>query len=417
MSRAEQNPGRRPAGGDSPDYPELGAWAAVRLVASREFDTRLRTRVFKISTAVLLVLVVGAAVAVQMLSGRDSTTRVGILAGESVLAAPLTAAAEGLDINIEVAEMPDEATGLRQVTDGDLDVLVMAAPVGLRAAVQEDLDDRLHGALTVLARQLVLENEISVLGGDPAQVNSAVAAARVDVRELDPQPPFQGDRLALGIAAGLFIYMGLMLYGSSVAQGVIEEKASRVVELLLSTVRPWTLMAGKVLGIGAVGLIQLVVLAGGGLAAAFALDVFDLPSGDAVGAAVWVIVWYLVGFFLYALPFAAVGAMVSRQEDIGGVSTPLVMSIIVPWVLGVSILPSDPDSGLIEILSIIPLFSPVLMPMRIALGVAPAWQTALSLALTLVLAGLLVRLAGRIYRNAVLRTGARVSFAEALRSL
>lgn len=398
------------------EHPELGSWAVVRLVAGREIATRVRSRVFQITTVILLVLMLGATVLVELIGGGDSVSSVGVTRPERQLAEPLRASADGLGVELTIREVPDEATGLRQVEEGELDALMTAAPLGLRVAVNSDLDDDLRGVLTVLAGQQVLDNEISVLGGDPAEVNRAVAAATVEVRELDPTPPFQVERMFLGIAAALLIYLGLLLYGPTVAQGVTEEKASRVVELLLSTVRPWTLMAGKVLGIGAVGLVQMVVLVGGGLGSALVTSALELPLSEAFGMGVWTVVWYLIGFFLYALPFAAVGAMVSRQEDVGGISSPLVLALVVPWALGISIIPGDPDNGLIEILSLLPIFTPVLMPMRIALDVAPIWQLALSVLLSLVLIGVLVRFTGRIYRNAVLRTGARVSFAEAQRS-
>lgn len=404
-----------PGSGGRGDYPALGSWATVRLVAGRELGVRLRSKVFRITTVALLVLLVGAAVVIDLVGDGDSTESVGVTAAESAITAPLTAAARSLDVGITTREVPDEATGLRQVADGDLDALVTASPNGLRVAVKEDLNDEWRAVLAVVARQQVLDNEISVLGGDPARVNEAVAATRVDVTQLDPVPAHQGERLVLGIAAALLIYMGLMLYGPAVSQGVVEEKSSRVVELLLSTVRPWTLMAGKVLGIGLVALIQMIVLAGGGLVAALATGALSLPSGEATGTVIWSVVWYVIGFFLYALPFAAVGAMVSRQEDVGGISSPIVLAIVVPWVLGISIVPGDPDNGLIAVLSLLPIFAPVLMPMRIALGVAPVWQLVLSVVLALALIGVLIRLTGRIYRNAVLRTGARVSFRDALR--
>ncbi|ABW09575.1 putative ABC transporter [Parafrankia sp. EAN1pec] len=408
-------PAPAPGSGGRGDYPALGSWATVRLVAGRELGVRLRSKVFRITTVALLVLLVGAAVVIDLVDGGDSTESVGVTAAESAITAPLTAAARSLDVGITTREVPDEATGLRQVADGDLDALVTASPNGLRVAVKEDLNDEWRAVLAVVARQQVLDNEISVLGGDPARVNEAVAATRVDVTQLDPAPAHQGERLVLGIAAALLIYMGLMLYGPAVSQGVVEEKSSRVVELLLSTVRPWTLMAGKVLGIGLVALIQMIVLAGGGLVAALVTGALSLPSGEATGTVIWSVVWYVIGFFLYALPFAAVGAMVSRQEDVGGISSPIVLAIVVPWVLGISIVPGDPDNGLIAVLSLLPIFAPVLMPMRIALGVAPVWQLVLSVVLALALIGVLIRLTGRIYRNAVLRTGARVSFRDALR--
>jgi ABC-2 type transport system permease protein len=114
--------------------------------------------------------------------------------------------------------------------------------------------------------------------------------------------------------------------------------------------------------------------------------------------------------------FASLAALVSRQEDVGGVTTPALMLIILPYVLGISILPADPDNALLALLSLVPLFSPTIMPMRIAMGVAPAWQIALATALTVGLAIVLVWLAGRIYGNAVLRMGSRIRLRDAFRS-
>jgi ABC-2 type transport system permease protein len=209
--------------------------------------------------------------------------------------------------------------------------------------------------------------------------------------------------------------MSLLLNGQMVAQGVVEEKSSRVVELLLSTIRPWQLMAGKVLGIGLVGFVQMVVVGGGGVAAAVALDVLSIPISTAISTVVWLVVWYLLGFVMYSLVFAALAALVSRQEDVGGVITPALMFVIVGYVIGISVLPSDPDSALVETLSVIPVFAPTLMPMRLAMGGVPVWEAVVSVGLVLALIPLLVWLAGRIYANAVMRSGARVKLKDALR--
>jgi ABC-2 type transport system permease protein len=130
---------------------------------------------------------------------------------------------------------------------------------------------------------------------------------------------------------------------------------------------------------------------------------------------VWLIVWYLLGFLMYALVFAALAALVSRQEDVGAVVTPVTMVVVIGYVVGISVLPSQPDSQFAEILSIIPLFAPTLMPMRLAMGGVPVWEAALSVALAVALIPLLVWFAGRVYRNAVMRTGSRVKLREALR--
>jgi ABC-2 type transport system permease protein len=127
------------------------------------------------------------------------------------------------------------------------------------------------------------------------------------------------------------------------------------------------------------------------------------------------VTWYLLGFLTYALVLAAAGALVSRQEEVSGVVSPILMLVVLPYVLGVSILPRDPANSYLQVMSMIPIFAPTLMPIRLALGAVPVWQMVLSVALALALIPALVWLAGRIYRNAVLRSGARIRLRDALR--
>ena len=138
-------------------------------------------------------------------------------------------------------------------------------------------------------------------------------------------------------------------------------------------------------------------------------------TDQVAGTIIWLVVWFLLGFVAYALAFAAVAALVSRQEDVASVVTPVLMFLIIGYVLGVSILPAAPDSPLIKVMSLIPLFAPTLMPMRIAMGGVPVWQMIVSVGGIAVLIPLLVWLAGRIYRNAVVRSGARVRLSDAWR--
>ena len=237
-------------------------------------------------------------------------------------------------------------------------------------------------------------------------MNAAIAGANVQVTALEPATEYQAERVVLGLAAGILVYLALMIYGQTVAQGVVEEKTSRVVELLLATVRPWQLMLGKVAGIGAAGLVQMTLVVGAGIGAGLATGALTMPSTLAVSTAVWAVVWFVVGFLMYALLFAAAGALVSRQEDVGGVTAPILMLIIVPYVIGISVLPADPTNQLAKVLSLIPFFSPTLMPVRIAMGVAAPWEIALTLMLSVGLTVSLVTITGRIYANSVMRTGA-----------
>jgi ABC-2 type transport system permease protein len=210
------------------------------------------------------------------------------------------------------------------------------------------------------------------------------------------------------------LYLALLLYGSMVAQGVVEEKSSRVVELLLATVRPWQLLSGKVLGLGLVGLIQLFAVGMVGLLLAILTQVVTL-TGAAAGTLAWGLLWYLLGYLLYATVFAAVGSLVSRQEDVQSVLMPITMVLVMAFVLGFAVLTRSPTGPTATVLSLLPPLSPILMPGRIALAAVPPWQVALAIALTVATVALLARVGGVVYRNSVLHMGPRLRLRDVLR--
>jgi ABC-2 type transport system permease protein len=387
---------------------------AVQLVAAREVRTRLRSKAFRISTSVTLLLLIGFAVVMKLVGGGADAT-VGVTGASTALQRPLEASAKAIGMSVATKPVTDENAGRAQVADGDLDALLVGDGQQIRVVVKKQLDGKLRNALNVLVGQLALNQEITRLGGDPGQVNAAVASAEPDVTSLEPPYPYQPQQLVLGFIAGVLIYMALLINGQSVAQGVVEEKSSRVVELLLATIRPWQLMAGKVGGIGLVGLIQMTVIGTVGVIAGLIIGVLTISVSAAFSTVIWLLVWFLLGFVMYSLVFAALAALVSRQEDVGGVISPVLMVLILGYVLGVSILPNDPGNRLCEVLSVIPVFAPTLMPMRLAMGGVPAWESVLAVLLVVAAIPALVWLSGRIYRNAVVRSGARVRLADALR--
>ncbi|MFD8498116.1 ABC transporter permease [Amycolatopsis sp. NPDC059657] len=393
----------------------LGPAAAVRLVASREIGVRLRSKAYRLSTIAMLVLIVGG-VFVAKLIGSSGGTTVGVVGPTAPLAAPLQASAQAIGEKLETSQVADEAAGRAKVADGSLDALLVGDATKLRVVVKKDLDGKLKNALTVLAGQVALKQEIDAQGGDAAKVQAAVATASVDVLPMEKPFDYSGEQLVLGYIAGLLIYISLMINGQIVAQGVVEEKTSRVVELLLATIRPWQLMAGKVLGIGVVGLIQMVLIGGLGVVAALAAGVLTLSVSAALGIVVWLIAWFLLGFFMYAIVFAGLGALVSRQEDVGGAVAPALTFVIAGYIVGATVLPSNPGSGFVEVLSMIPMFSPTLMPMRLAMGGVPVWEAALSVVLVLATIPALIWFAGRMYSGAVMRTGAKVKLRDALKA-
>ncbi|MDT8911205.1 ABC transporter permease [Amycolatopsis sp. PS_44_ISF1] len=389
----------------------IRAARAVRLVARRELNTRLRTRSFVVSTAVLLVLLCGYVALQAFLTGSAGTTAVALTGQAQGIAPQLQAAGE----RFEIVPVASEEDGKALVRAGDADALVSGSASRLRVTVKSTVDAKLNAVLDAIVQQQVLDAQLSAAHLDPVQVHQTVSAAHVDVAPpLEPQDPQHGQKLVIGLVVAVLLYLSITTYGLLVAQGVVEEKSSRVVELLLSTVRPWPLLLGKVIGLGLVGLVQLGVIAVVGPAVATAAGVLSLP-GVAAGAVAWGLVWYLLGFLVYAGLYGAAGSLVSRPEDTQSVVGPVNIALVIGFIGGISLLIRSPDGTATRIVSLIPLLSPVLMPARIATGAAPPWEIATSLVLTLATIVLVAWLGARIHRNGVLRVGRRVKLAEALR--
>jgi ABC-2 type transport system permease protein len=197
-----------------------------------------------------------------------------------------------------------------------------------------------------------------------------------------------------------------------VTQGVVEEKTTQMVEIVLATVRPTQLLAGKIVGIGLVGLLQLAIVGAAGFVLVARTHVLTIPALGA-SAIAGDLLWFVLGFYLYAMAFAAASSLVSRQEEIGDVTAPITIFLVLGYLL-VFVVVSDPSGVPGTVLSLLPPFAPVLMPVRMATGDAPAWQVLLALALTLTAAGALTWPAGRICANSILRLGARVRVLDAL---
>ncbi|ROO84315.1 ABC-2 type transport system permease protein [Actinocorallia herbida] len=386
----------------------MNAFAEIRLVASREL-ARLRTRMFLIVTGGMMALIVGALIALKLLGGSPALA-VGF--ADSATRAQVVGVTEAAGLEIEPRTVTDEAAGERLVSDGDLDALVLDGP--LRLVVKDEPDDDLRGALTGLARQIALDAELTGAGLDPNAVAAAVGRADVEIVSLEGTDDLREQRIGLSVGLSLILFIVLQTTGVLVAQGVVEEKASRVVELLLSAVRPWRLMAGKVLGLGLVGLVQIGLVAAAGVTAQVATGVLGISLGALLGTAAWALLWFLVGYTIYALLYASAASTVARQEEIGGVTAPIQILLIIPYMAAFTVLPADPDGPAARVLSYIPFFAPILMPVRGAFG-APWWEQALALLPALLTIGALIWFSGRVYTYSVLRMGGRVSLKEALK--
>ncbi|SDH01778.1 ABC-2 type transport system permease protein [Lentzea fradiae] len=388
---------------------------AVSLVAKREFVTRVRTKSFLVGTAVIIIVLAGYVVLQSVLFDDQRHSVVGLSGQATQLADPLREKAAAFGVDLETRDVTTVPDAERQVRDGGLDALVTGAPPALKMIVKGYGDEVLTTALNDVLRQQVLVAQLAEAGLSPQQVAQNLANVSVAVTALEPVDPQRGQRLAVGLIVAALLYYSLLVYGTMVAQGVVEEKSSRVVEILLATLRPWQLLLGKVIGLGAVGLLQLLVISVAGLALSSAFDVVDV--GALGGAALLTgVLWYLLGFFLYATVFASAASLVSRQEELQSVLTPISMTIIAAFVAGINLMIGDPTGTAVTVLSLLPPFAPILMPGRMALGVVPAWQVLLAVVLALAAVAAITWLGGKVYSNAVLRTGARVKLRDALRS-
>lgn len=387
------------------------AWRGIRLVAVREITVRATSKAFLWTTAILVLgIVAGGLVIAALGPGLAAPVQVGVT--DAALTPPVEAAAAATRVPVDVTVLAGDPTAA--VSSGEVDAAVAVSDGTLTVVVESAVPATLEPVLALLAQQLALSDQITALGGDPETVGAAVSAAAPAVVVLTPTVPVDGGQAATGVVAGILIFIAIVMSGQLVAVGVVEEKTSRVVELLLATIRPWELMAGKVLGIGAVGLLQLGAVLAAGVGTALATGALDGSGLDLGSVVLWVIVWFLVGYVMYALVLAALAALVSRQEDVQTVVTPVIIVATIPYMIGVTVAPTDPTSPLVQVLSLVPFFAPLLMPIRIGLGTVGPWEVAFALALSLATIPVLVWFAGRVYRNAVLRTGARVPLREAL---
>lgn len=395
----------------------MNTMSAIALVAGREIRTRLLSKATIIATAVVVVLLVGAVTVLSMFLDRQTsaTTEVGIAAETAELTPSLQEAGAqgGIDLQVTEVEADD---GRAAVVDGDLAAYLSGEPQAPVVAVDGTPDAQLMAAVTNAAQQYALTELITALGGDPDEASAELAAATPSVEMIETGPDLDPVRIIVAFVMISLLLFALLQTTQLIAMGVVEEKVSRVVEILLATIRPSVLMAGKVAGIGVVGLVQVSLFAGSGALAAQLTGLLDGVEVDIASSLGWLLVWFLLGFGLYAVLVGGVAALVSRQEDIGSVTTPLFLIIMAPFYLGIWLVPTNPESTAVQVLSQIPFFAPFMMPPRQAFTEVPTMELVVAVGSGVLLMPLLVWLGGRIYSRAVLTTGSRMKLRDALRS-
>jgi ABC-2 type transport system permease protein len=386
----------------------------VALVAKRELTTRARTKSFLVSNAIILTVILGGVIAASLFSGGpESRSKVGLVGTAARLSGPLSATAASVGSPVDTSTLADVATARAKVTSGDLDAaLVPRGTDGFTAIVEARLPIDLRFIIDSVVRQQAVNSTLTAKGVDPATLAQAASRAIVTVDAVNPPDPDSAQRSALAFIAMILMFFQILMFGLYVAMGVVEEKSSRVVEVLLATIKPLHLLCGKVLGIGAVGLLQLAAFGVVGLGAGMATGLVTV-TGLAVGVFASVLIWFVLGFAFFAVAYAAAGSMVSRQEDVNSTATPITMLVTVGYVLA-QVTVADPSGTVANVMSWVPPFSAMLMPLRIAAGTTSPVQIVGSAVLMVLATAALAVVAARIYERSVLRTGARVGWREAL---
>jgi ABC-2 type transport system permease protein len=378
-------------------------WTPTLLAARREWRERTRARSYRVSSILLVLAIVLAVGIPALINGSSHASKIGVLGGGARASAVVRQAGRILDTKVAPVPVASLEAGRVQLRSGRLAVVYDAGARRLYihqrpAAGTSGTDEHLAQAIGQLATG----------GAAPPTAGSLPVVA------LEGPPPSLTTRLT-GLAAAVLIYLLVFIYGQRITSGVVEEKSTRVAEIVLSSMRPAQLLVGKVLGIGATALAQVALLV-----AAFVI-VGEATGSDLLhGAAIHVVlvgaVWLVLGYALHCTVFAAAGSLVSRESETANVTFPVVIPMLVSYALSFSVIFSASGSPFYHVLSYIPPCAPIASTTLYAIGDMSLGQVAISWAICIVATVLGARVAATIYERSILRTGARISVREVLRS-
>ena len=404
----------------------------VLLIIQREYITRVRKKSFIIMIFVVPALILAMGFIVAMVAkNSDKLTGeqvVNVVDESGIFAAKLH------DVkNIRFKPGGQSLEALKAIAKVDDNLLVLSIPADYDQKNNVQVFSKKKPSLIItdeIGRQM---NEIAVNNGllrhhiDPAilhSIKSNISVNAVEITETGARDANVGANMGVGIACAILIYLSLFIYGAQVMRGVIEEKTSRIIEVIISSVKPFQLMLGKIIGVGLVGLTQFgawIILSV--ISSKIAGQALNSPQGSMMGILSVLqtipfgyilgcfMFYFLSGYLLYSALFAAVGSAVDSETETQQFMFPITLPLFFTYILSVSVLFRAPDSALAVWLSIIPFTSPVAMMVRIPFGV-PGWQLALSMGLMVVGFLFTTWVASRIYRVGVLMYGKKVSFKE-----
>ncbi len=375
-----------------------------QLVALREISTKLRDKTFIGSTLFMLVVVMLAVIVPALLAGNGSPDKIAVTddAGARIVQ---TADQFNGDDALEVTRVADRAAAEQAVTSGDVAAALLPADNGYVVLGDDQVDSGLQNALREAVTNLGMFDNAAKAGLTPEQLQ---AGTTVQEQLLNPGPLPEIVAEFVNIGLALAFYMTALGFGMMIAQSVVQEKESRVVEILAAAIPIRALLWGKVVGSTVMALAQIVVIAAAALIGLLVTGQADILEVIAPVAG-WFVVFFVLGFLALAGLWAVAGSLATRQEDLGSTTLPGQMILMIPFFFSVF------AGGTAKTwASFVPIASSMAMPGRMLTEDVPLWQPLVAIALLLVATVLIVRLGARLYERTLLQTGRKLGYREAL---
>ena len=369
---------------------------AIWLVARRELLERGRSRAFLFSVLLSVAIVLAGIFLPTLIGNAAEAQHIGIVGTPPQgLVAGIETSAKAVGATLTVDPVAVLATGETRLRDGSLSAVLVIPPDGSTPSY------------VVKTRGNQLLQQIVAASFTPQP--------QIAFRELQAPDPDRDVSFLFANVGVILLFISIFTFGTWVLTGVVEEKQSRVVEVVLATIEPRDLLIGKVLGIGVLGLVQLVVMVAVGLTGGVAVGRFALPptTGSAVAM---VFVWFVLGYAFYSTALGVLGALASRMEEASNASSPVSFIAMTGYFFSLLVALNDPAGTAARIATFIPPVSPMVVPLRAALGAIEPWEIVGSALLMCAAIWVLFVLGGRVYSGAVLQTGARMKLGDAWRA-
>lgn len=383
--------------------------AIWRIVARREVSTKIRDKGFLGATAFILVIIVATFVIMQIISGKGTTYDVGVVDDTGNRAANASSAivrADDPEDRVSPESYDSAEAAEKAVRDGDVDAALVPAGDGYELVSKDEADGTLRNALGAAVARVALERNAQQRNVDLDALRQGTV---LHERSIDPDADTAGARSGIAFAFALIFYVTALSFGMTISQSVVQEKESRVVEILAAAVPIRALLWGKILGNTLLGLAQVVLVVAVGLLGLAVTGRSELLNG--VGpAAAWYVVFFVLGFVTLASLWSVAGSLATRQQDLQSTTLPGQVLLFAPYL--VSVLAGEQAQ---TVVSMLPVVSAMSMPGRMVEGDVPFWQVGVAVVATLAAAVVFVRVGTRLYERTLLKTDRSIGYREAFK--